>query len=351
MKKLLALIVLCSLYCYPQAVQLPISAAGNISAGGTTCATTNACVSLNLPVGSSTASVNITGTFSGTLNFEQSGDFGLTWVAVNASPQPTGNPTTSTTSTGLFLVNAGGPTSFRVRGSAGWSSGTAAVTLTATSGVGIVTLGANLPAGTAILGKVGIDQTTPGTTNGVQVNAALPAGNNNIGNVQGEAASNQSVTNPIVSGVVGFNVANGNPTVATSGNQVSALGDLNGSIFVRPEGGPNLFNCSVTLSTATTTQCQAAPGAGLRAYLTGFIINTTTAGTASAIQAIQGTGSNCGTNTANLSAIAFPNTAVGLTSVEYSRVGLVPVAAEAICFKQTGTPGTSVIEAYGVIAP
>lgn len=34
----------------------------------------------------------------------------------------------------------------------------------------------SLPAGAAVLGKTGIDQTTPGTTNGVQVVAALPAG-------------------------------------------------------------------------------------------------------------------------------------------------------------------------------
>jgi hypothetical protein len=40
-----------------------------------------------------------------------------------------------------------------------------------------------LGAGSAIVGKVGIDQTTPGTTNGVQVNAALPAGSNVIGGV------------------------------------------------------------------------------------------------------------------------------------------------------------------------
>ena len=40
-----------------------------------------------------------------------------------------------------------------------------------------------LVAGSAVIGKVGIDQTTPGTTNGVQVNAALPAGTNNIGDV------------------------------------------------------------------------------------------------------------------------------------------------------------------------
>lgn len=41
----------------------------------------------------------------------------------------------------------------------------------------------SLKAGTAVAGKVGIDQTTPGTTNGVQVNAALPAGTNVIGKV------------------------------------------------------------------------------------------------------------------------------------------------------------------------
>lgn len=40
-----------------------------------------------------------------------------------------------------------------------------------------------LNAGAAIVGQVGIDQTVPGTTNGVQVNSALPAGGNVIGHV------------------------------------------------------------------------------------------------------------------------------------------------------------------------
>lgn len=39
------------------------------------------------------------------------------------------------------------------------------------------------PAGANIIGNIRIDQTTPGTTNGVQVNAALPAGSNVIGSV------------------------------------------------------------------------------------------------------------------------------------------------------------------------
>lgn len=42
---------------------------------------------------------------------------------------------------------------------------------------------AAIPAGANLIGKVGLDQTTPGTTNGVQVNAALPAGTNTIGGV------------------------------------------------------------------------------------------------------------------------------------------------------------------------
>jgi len=46
-----------------------------------------------------------------------------------------------------------------------------------------VQVNAALPAGTNIIGKTGIDQSTPGTTNGVQVNAALPAGTNNIGDI------------------------------------------------------------------------------------------------------------------------------------------------------------------------
>jgi hypothetical protein len=53
---------------------------------------------------------------------------------------------------------------------------------------------ATLQAGAALVGKVGIDQTTPGTTNGVQVNAALPAGSNVIGHVIADSGSTTAVT-------------------------------------------------------------------------------------------------------------------------------------------------------------
>lgn len=54
-----------------------------------------------------------------------------------------------------------------------------------------------LVAGSAIVGKVGIDQTTPGTTNGVQVNAALPAGSNVIGHVIADTGSTTAVTGTV----------------------------------------------------------------------------------------------------------------------------------------------------------
>ncbi len=60
------------------------------------------------------------------------------------------------------------------------------------SGINTV-VAAALPAGSAIIGNVRIDQTTPGTTNGVQVNAALPVGTNSIGNI-GTVATVTGVT-------------------------------------------------------------------------------------------------------------------------------------------------------------
>ena len=70
-----------------------------------------------------------------------------------------------------------------------------------------------LQAGTAIIGKVGIDQTTPGTTNGVQVNAALPAGTNSIGTV--------------VTATVGYDVAV--PLTRTADTNAYAANDVVGA--------------------------------------------------------------------------------------------------------------------------
>lgn len=77
-----------------------------------------------------------------------------------------------------------------------------------------IPLSVSLSGGSAIIGNVSIDQTTPGVTNGVQVNAALPAGQNVIGNVGGKTvsvtvvpavtASNSYGINYVVGGLLTF---------------------------------------------------------------------------------------------------------------------------------------------------
>lgn len=106
-------------------------------------------------------------------------------VTQNAVPLATGSATSANQATQITAEQA-------IQATLGATSGAAVVTdangtlqqylrgivkLLITTGTII------LGAGSAIIGKVGIDQTTPGITNGVQVNAALPVGTNSIGAV------------------------------------------------------------------------------------------------------------------------------------------------------------------------
>lgn len=169
-------------------------------------------------------------------------------------------------------------------------------------------------------------------------------------NVQGGAGNNATPTNPFLEALISL-ATGSNPAQATAGNQIYGAADQTGNEFVRQDG-PNQFNCTVTLSTNTTTQCQAAPGSGLKAYVTDFQLNTTTAGTATTVTLKYGTGANCGTGTTALTAINYPNVAAGITSIIGPRTPLIPAAANAICATQAGTtPGTTVVEVRGFIAP
>lgn len=95
------------------------------------------------------------------------------------------------------IIDAALPAGTNAIGKLAANSGTTigAVEIAASQTVGLASGAAVIghvinDAGSAIMGKVGIDQTTPGTTNGVQVNAALPSGTNAIGKL----AANAGVT-------------------------------------------------------------------------------------------------------------------------------------------------------------
>ena len=71
--------------------------------------------------------VQVTGTFSGTLEFQMTID-GTNYVAVSTTSVTTTTAATTTTATGVFFFNVVGALSVRVTSTA-WTSGTATLTL------------------------------------------------------------------------------------------------------------------------------------------------------------------------------------------------------------------------------
>ncbi len=118
-----------------QPVYAQTSAKGSLTeVDAGSCATANACLKLALPTGASAASIQITGTFTATLQFEVSGDDGTTWVSVTGYPQPSGAGATNATAAGLWRFSIGAFSYLRVRASAFTAGGTAVVNIKSSSG-------------------------------------------------------------------------------------------------------------------------------------------------------------------------------------------------------------------------
>jgi len=124
--------------------------------------------------------------------------------------------------------------------------------------IGDIKFGEALPAGSAIVGKVGIDQTTPGTTNGVQVNAALPAGDNNIGNIDvaSIAAGNNNIGDVDVASIAGGTNVIGKVRMVTA-NGDEATHDTADAVKVCNPDGTNIGG---TGGTAMTDDAAFTPG-------------------------------------------------------------------------------------------
>ena len=79
-------------------------------AQSTNCATAGSCAILPLAANSASLTVQLSGTFSGTMQFEGSNDGGNTYVAVNATPPSSTTAVTSATATGLWRIVVSGLT-------------------------------------------------------------------------------------------------------------------------------------------------------------------------------------------------------------------------------------------------
>jgi hypothetical protein len=102
--------------------------------------------------GSASTGVQITGTWTGTIDFEASVD-GTNWNPVNAVVPTTGVSQTSTTTNGNWEIASGGYQLVRVRGNT-VATGSATAYLNSGAGTQVVEIGAPLPAGTNTIGKV-----------------------------------------------------------------------------------------------------------------------------------------------------------------------------------------------------
>lgn len=118
--------------------------------------------------------------------------------------------------------------------------------------------GVVLAAGSAIIGKVGIDQTTPGTTNAIG------------GDVAHDAADS---SNPVK---VGGKAVSAEPTAVTANDRANFITDLVGKLITLPYANPeNFVSGAITsaMTGTTSTSLIAAPASGLRNYITQITVS------------------------------------------------------------------------------
>jgi len=243
------------------------------------------------------------------------------------------------------------------------AGGSAAVSYSANTLAGSVKIAALRCAGTVPCAVSGVTDTQGGTwlaLTGVTFSGAQASGLYVYASTTPATAAADTITFTLSSGTAAGSMAaeiTGTTTSSLTQPAISIQADPTGAQVSRQDAQfPNQFVCSVTVTTNTTTQCQAPPttinNVPVRAYVTDFQINTTAGGTTSTIQLKTGTGSNCGTGTANLSAITYADTVVSITSVIGMRTPLFAPLQSAVCVTQAGAvAGTSVVEIHGFFAP
>lgn len=236
----------------------------------------NATLALALS-GQSSGSIQITGTFVGTITFETQRD-GATWTAFNAVQAGSTALTQSTTGPGLFSVNVAARASFRVNMSA-FTSGSAVVTMGASHATGAIYSTQVLPvagagvAGTPSAGVVSVQGVASGTVLPVSLATNTPtlaAGTNVVGAFKKAPATTGTITSPALA-VTSFTVlaANTNRLGATvfndSGNTLylalaAAASTTSFTVQVLPAGYYELPNDGCGYTGIITAISLAASG-------------------------------------------------------------------------------------------
>lgn len=216
------------------------------------------------------------------------------------------------------------------------------------------------PAGSNIIGKVGIDQTTPGTTNAVQANAgtnlntsalALETGGN-LASLNGKVTAVNTGAVVIASGTITAVTAitnalpAGTALLGKTGIDQTTVGVTNGVRTGHESPVAQQFTGVHVPATATkATITQASAGAGKRNVCTGFTFTYTagataiTAATPLIVSIIDG--ASGGTTYLFRSYINIPAVAGAQVSIVRSGMWLVGSQATALTAEFSAAPGTN----------
>ena len=315
-----------------RATAVPISAASlpgvaDVTASGSLAAL-NATAALTITSGYSAAVIQITGTWVGTITFEGTAD-GTNWVSINAVVAGSSTPGPTTTVNGIVRLTPAGMTQVRANMTL-YTSGTAVITLRASQGTGGTFLNQSLTAGSNIIGKVGIDQTTPGTTNLVALTAETVKV---IGTIN--IAASQTVGLASGAAVIG----------ALTANQSVNKALINGVVPLMGNGVTGTGSQRVTIASDNT----AIPVNATLAAETVKVIGTVNVAAAQTIAVTQATAANLNATTAQLAITKGTQGATGVTTQDLKDAGrnavhyyaVIPVLTSATDTLQslTGTKG------------
>lgn len=361
MKKLLliSLVLALGIHAGAQTQQL---VQGTIQAQASSCtptASSTACVFLQVSPQTNSADITVAGTYSGTLQFEVSGDGGATWVAVNATPPNSTTAVTSTTSTGTWTASMAGHSFLRVRCSS-YTSGGANVTLNPSQAVIASTGGGSGGSGTVtsvtFTGDGTILSATPSsavTSTGTLLAAMANAGAGTIlNNATGSSATPTYTSTPVLGkdGVTGgtLQTANGLSSAHTIWGSAATTSNVILGFTAVPTNG-HLVTCTVSGSSCTLTDGGAVTSGTVTSIATSAPLGggtITTTGTLTCTTCV--TASSPGAGIAHFAGstqavTSSPIVAADITSGTITSTQLAAgLATRSIAF-QFGTPGGSAI--------
>jgi hypothetical protein len=222
MKRILLIAFLAAMAAVAQSYD---TTSAKITAAGSTCTAAN-CVLERLPSAATTVAIQLSGTFTATVQFEVSID-GQTWSSIAANT----SGDTSATATGNWTFNVTGWPFFRVRGSA-FTSGPVSVAMSWTIAGGNGPQGPQGPTG-----------------------PAGPAGSPYVG-VSEDGSSGMTVTGGITAAKVNGTVVYGKGGNTTLAATITAAGN-NGTVLI-PAGSAITVASTVTISqTGLKLRCEA----------------------------------------------------------------------------------------------